>query len=429
MSQRWGRPPGDGRGRRPDSTIPDGIGEADADAMTPGLDDGADLADLLPELDGSPGPARRLSSARTARMVSDIVDAASAVQPHEAVPVPLSPFDVTRSVIFEPPAEPRPRGVAGRGLVMAAALVVASVGSAAAGVWISMRERPPAAEPPRAAIAPAAEREPVRRARVRAPAAAGSVPAEAPEPARMPGDAPAAGDQAAGDQAADHSIEAPEEPEQIEEPEETEEPEEIDDAGDGADAADDAGDADAQRPRRSGRARRRALRQRRERAEREAARERAVPTRDVEAPRETEPARREPLVVLPADAPVEDIVALANQQRKEKRWRAAEALYERVMRDHAHTDAAAIATVASASLHLDHLADPAGALRRFRKALRLRPDGPLAQEARWGLAETHRALGDVEAERAALEHFLSAHPRSVNAARARQRLTELGAGR
>jgi tetratricopeptide (TPR) repeat protein len=389
--------------------------------MTPGLDDGADLAALLPALDGSPGPARRLSSARTARMVSDIVDAASAAQPHEAVPVPLSPFDVTRSVIFEPPAEPRQRGVARRGLVMAAALVVASVGSAAAGVWISMRERPQAAEPPRAAIAPAAEREPVRRARVRTPAAAGSVPAEAPQPARMPGDAPAAGDQAAGeqaavDQAADHPIEGLEEPEEIEE---------IDDA----DAADDAGDADAQRPRRSGRARRRALRQRRERAEREAARERPVPTRDVDAPRETEPARREPLVVLPADAPVEDIVALANQQRKEKRWRAAEALYERVMRDHARTDAAAIATVASASLHLDHLADPAGALRRFRKALRLRPDGPLAQEARWGLAETHRALGDVEAERAALEHFLSAHPRSVNAARARQRLTELGAGR
>ncbi len=154
--------------------------------------------------------------------------------------------------------------------------------------------------------------------------------------------------------------------------------------------------------------------------------------REIQAPREPQeavPARREPIVVLPADAPVEDIVALANQQRKEKRWRAAEALYERVMRDHARTDAAAIATVASASLHLDHLADPAGALRRFRQALRLRPDGPLAEEARWGLAETHRALGDEAAEREALDRFLSAHPRSVNAARARQRLTELGAGR
>ena len=417
MSERRGRPPGDGRGRRPDSTIPDGpdgIGEEE-DAMMQGLDD-ADLAALLPPLDGYPGPARRLSSARTARMVSEIVDAASA-QPHEpaAVPVPLSPFDVTRSVIFEPPAEPRPRGVAGRGLVMAAALVVASVGSAAAGVWIAMRERPQAAEPPRAASAPAAEREPVRRAPVQTPAAAGSVPAE---PARIADEAPA------GDPI-----------------EEREQFEKIDDAGDGADPTDDAadeadeaGDAnDADRARRSDR-RRRALRQRRERAAREAARSREVATRDVappepDMPRQTAPARRDPVVVLPADAPVEDIVALANQQRKEKRWRAAEALYERVMRDHARTDAAAIATVASASLHLDHLADPAGALRRFRQALRLRPDGPLAEEARWGLAETHRALGDVEAESAALEGFLAAHPRSVNAARARQRLTELGAGR
>ena len=275
-----------------------------------------------------------------------------------------------------------------------------------------MRERPQAAEPPRAASAPAAEREPVRRAPVQTPAAAGSVPAEAPEPARIPAEAPA------GDP--------------IEEVQEDDAGEAIEDAGDVGDDAADATEAD--RARRSERARRRALRQRRERAAREAAREREVATREVEPPepelpRQTEPARRDPVVMLPADAPVEDIVALANQQRKEKRWRAAEALYERVMRDHARTDAAAIATVASASLHLDHLADPAGALRRFRQALRLRPDGPLAEEARWGLAETHRALGDVEAERAALDRFLSAHPRSVNAARARQRLAELGAGR
>ena len=145
-------------------------------------------------------------------------------------------------------------------------------------------------------------------------------------------------------------------------------------------------------------------------------------------PRQTEPARRDPVVMLPADAPVEDIVALANQQRKEKRWRAAEALYERVMRDHAGTDAAAIATVASASLHLDHLADPAGALRRFRRALRLRPDGPLAEEARWGLAETYRALGDVEAERAALR-ALPVGPPALGQRGARAPATDRARGR
>jgi len=407
MSERSGRPPGERRpkgtpagtkrrGRRPDSTIPDG-------PLDTGLDDMADVASLLPPLDGSPGPARRLSSARTASMVSAIVDAAAAAPPHEpAAPVPLSPFDVTRSVIFEPPAEPRPRHVARRGLAMAAALVVASVGSAAAGVWIAMRERPQAAEPPHAAIAPAAEREPARRARVRTPAVAGSAPA--PEPARMP------------------SSEAPEPPAMPDEPGEGEEVEDV---------ARDAAEVD--RPRHPERTRRRSTAQRQRRAEREAAREREAASRDDAEDRapevSREPVRREPVVVLPDDAPVEDIVALANLQRKEKRWRAAERLYERVMRDHAGTDAAAIATVASASLHLDHLADPSGALRRFLQALRLRPDGPLAEEARWGLAETHRVLDDEEAERAALHRVLSAHPRSVNAARARQRMTELGAGR
>jgi hypothetical protein len=368
---------------------------------------------MLPPLDGAPGPARRLSSARMADMVSSIVDAASAAPPSEPMAPrlptsPLSPFDVTRTVIYEP-AEPAPRRIARRGVAMAAALVVASVGSAAAGVWIAMRERPPAAEPPPSAIAPAAEREPAGRARDRIPAAADTEPAAA----RIP---------------------AADEPDRVD-PEQVDEVAEVDDSSEQA----------VERPRRRPRAKRKRPRPRpaASRAIESAPRTTDAPDTAVEpeatdAPDQEEPPIEEPepeaerrpeTVVLPDNAPVEDIVALANQRRKEKRWRAAEELYERVMRDHAGTDAATIATVASASLHLDHLADPAGALSRFHRALRVRPRGPLAEEARWGVAETHRALGDEAAERAALRRFLSAHPGSVNAARARQRLAELGAQR
>jgi len=379
-----------------------------------------DMERLLPALDGAPGPARRLSSARTRRMVSAIVDAAAA-SPHEmtaprllaapaAPSAPPSPFDVTRSIIFEPPVERRPR-IARRGVAMAAALVFASVGSAAAGVWIAMRERPAAAPP--TAAAGGGERAPARGPRH--PIAAGKAatdvePGVPPAPAASPA-APVAG-------ATDEADLPPDE--------------RGDDRGDDGDVA--RTPHRREHPR-APRERSRPQRQHRRDAEALPDIDRSLPDGDERAAAEEpevapelEPAPRlDPIEVAPPpNAPVEDIVAAANQQRKEKRWRRAEALYERVMRDHAGTDAAAIATVASASLHLDRLADPDGALRRFRQALRLRPDGPLAEEARWGLAETQRALGDKGAERSALRAFLAAHPRSVNAARARQRLAELG---
>jgi len=367
---------------RPPVGPPGGEGRDEPGA---GLEQELELARLLPPLDGAHGPARRLSSARTSSMVSAIVDAASAAAPADpAAPPPLSPFDVTRTVIFEPP--PARRRVAARGVMVAAALVVASVGSAAAGVWIAMRERP--AEPP-TATAPA-ERAPVRRG-TPVEREAASAPVGSPDPAP------------AMDQDPEDRIDQ----DPIEEP--------IDEPIDQIEEEDSKVDQKRERKRRE-RARSRSR-------SRQESREPAPPEEALPEPE----VRREPATVLPADAPVEDIVALANQRRKDKRWRAAEELYERAMRDHAGTDAAAIATVASASLHLDHLDDPAGAQRRFRRALRLRPDGPLAEEARWGLAETQRALGDEPAERTALRAFLSAHPRSVNAGRARQRLTELGA--
>jgi hypothetical protein len=295
-------------------------------------------------------------------------------------------------VVFEPPAPRQNRRIVRRGAAIAATLVIATVGSAAAGVWIALRERPRAAEPTPTAVAPG--RESPGRARDRTPVAAEHEPTPASDPA----------DERASDPIEPAGIEpAGIEPEEIE-------PEE----GDGRDGLERS---PARRQRASSRTRSRTPR-----------RSRPAPAVEL-APPGPPPAPDRSAIPLPSDAPVGDIVSLANQRRKDKRWRAAEALYERAMRDHAGTDAAAIATVASASLHLDHLDDPAGALRRFHRALRLRPDGPVAEEARWGLAETHRALGDDAAERAALRAFLSAHPRSVNAALARRRLAQLGAAR
>ncbi|HTE52557.1 MAG TPA: hypothetical protein VK698_17015, partial [Kofleriaceae bacterium] len=192
MSERGGGPPGDERDRSRGWLDDD---DDDMDAM------GAER--LLPRLDGVPGPAQRISSARTAGMVASILDAASVaaagtgpgagsipgsdLRPGagstwmrgatsgaisdaisgaaptgragsiaDAGPPPLSPFDVTRTIVFDPPVTRRHRRFSGTGVAVVAVLAVASIASGAAGVWIALAGRPDAESASRAAAAPAA---------------------------------------------------------------------------------------------------------------------------------------------------------------------------------------------------------------------------------------------------------------------------------
>jgi tetratricopeptide (TPR) repeat protein len=121
----------------------------------------------------------------------------------------------------------------------------------------------------------------------------------------------------------------------------------------------------------------------------------------------------------------DDLLQLANEHRRDRRWRQAERTYARVMREHAQTSAAYVAAVASASIRLEKLGDPRGALRLYRRALRDEPRGPLSEEARFGMAEAHRALGDHAAEAAALRELLARHPDSPLRPRAEARLRGL----
>jgi hypothetical protein len=133
----------------------------------------------------------------------------------------------------------------------------------------------------------------------------------------------------------------------------------------------------------------------------------------------------------PAPAPAprtpDDLLAEANAARAAHRWRDADALYARVAGGAPVGLAAQAALVASATIHLEHLGDPAGAARRFAAALASGPRDALAEDARWGLAEAARATGDTAAERRALDDFLAHHAGSPRAPRARARRTELGA--
>jgi hypothetical protein len=138
--------------------------------------------------------------------------------------------------------------------------------------------------------------------------------------------------------------------------------------------------------------------------------------------------RSPPSPVAVATAP-EDLLAAANAARAAHHWREADALYARVVSAAPAELAQQTALVASASLHLEHLGDPTGAIRRFRAALAAGPRDALAEDARWGLAEAARATGDAAAEAHALDDFLAHHASSPRAARARVRRTELEAAR
>ena len=134
-------------------------------------------------------------------------------------------------------------------------------------------------------------------------------------------------------------------------------------------------------------------------------------------------ARVEP--VAPAPSTPDDLMKQANEQRRARRWRAAEALYQRVMQEHRGTSAAHVAASAAAAIRLDHLGDARGALRLYRTALG--GGRALAEEARWGLAEAHRALGDTAGEQRALDDFVARHPGSPLIPQARARLRVLQA--
>ena len=89
-----------------------------------------------------------------------------------------------------------------------------------------------------------------------------------------------------------------------------------------------------------------------------------------------------------------DLLAEANRARRDREWQRAAALYERVMNSQA--DESYAATVALASLRLDHLGDPRGALALYERALSAWPGGALSAQAEAGAARCRRVLGDKE---------------------------------
>lgn len=120
-----------------------------------------------------------------------------------------------------------------------------------------------------------------------------------------------------------------------------------------------------------------------------------------------------------------DLLREANGLRAKGYYARAERVYASVARSATEAGDVEAATIAAAELRLEQLNDPSGALASYRDTLARRPAGILAEEARYGLARCHRALGNADAERAALKAFLARHPNSVLAIEATGRLRAL----
>jgi tetratricopeptide (TPR) repeat protein len=124
---------------------------------------------------------------------------------------------------------------------------------------------------------------------------------------------------------------------------------------------------------------------------------------------------------------VEDLLQRANRLRGEAQYRAAERVYLRVATTSPNGAAAYTARTAAASLRLEQLGDPKGALRLYEEALHASPQGALAPEIHEGMAHAYRALGRRADERRALQALLAAQAAGPATERARKRLQVLDA--
>jgi tetratricopeptide (TPR) repeat protein len=117
-----------------------------------------------------------------------------------------------------------------------------------------------------------------------------------------------------------------------------------------------------------------------------------------------------------------DLLKQANQLRRQGQWADAERAYAHIASNYGVSAQGPVAALAAASLRLEHLSDPRGALRLYQSAKKA---PSLSAEAELGIANCYRALGDRDAEIAALRRVTSAHPEALFHERAVRRLQAL----
>ncbi len=106
-------------------------------------------------------------------------------------------------------------------------------------------------------------------------------------------------------------------------------------------------------------------------------------------------------------------------------WRCASSRYRGILKHYPKRPESTAALISLARIELRHLGKPREALDHYRTYQKRAPDGPMAEEALFGIATTYRRLGEKALERATLRRFIERFPGSSQIKRAHRRLNQL----
>ena len=140
-------------------------------------------------------------------------------------------------------------------------------------------------------------------------------------------------------------------------------------------------------------------------------------------PTKVEPPRAAPRAIEPP-ASAAELLALARQALREKRWADAATSYRSIVGTFPSSPEAHTVLVPLANLEVDRLGQAAQGLKHLDAYLST--GGPLVVEARLGRIRALRSLGRTADEASAIDEFLAAHPKSLEAESLKQRRESLG---
>jgi TolA-binding protein len=106
-------------------------------------------------------------------------------------------------------------------------------------------------------------------------------------------------------------------------------------------------------------------------------------------------------------------------------WECARTNYRQILSRHSNRPESLPVLISLAKIELRHLGAPNDALTHYSSYQRRAPNGPLAEEALLGIAESHRRLGNADRESDSLRKFILQYPGSAHIKKVRGRLKQL----
>ncbi len=109
----------------------------------------------------------------------------------------------------------------------------------------------------------------------------------------------------------------------------------------------------------------------------------------------------------------------------DRNWNCAALRYREVLARYPQRPESMAVLISLAKVELRHLNAPKDALLHYRNYLRRAPNGPLAEEALFGVAEAYQRLKQSKEEKESLKRFINKFPESFLVKKARYRLSQL----